>query len=80
MYVVYMVDWVDGGKTVSICDDSVFPTMRTLIQHGEFGDTENYILEVYRGDYATAVAYRDMCKSQFGIGKIPDGYVFGMVG
>ena len=86
MYVVYMVDLVDlvdlvdGSKTVSICGDSVFPAMRSMIQHGDFGSTENYILEVYRGDYATAVAYRDMCKSQFGIGEIPDGYVFGMVG
>ena len=80
MYVVYMVDWVDGSKTVSICGDSVFPAMRSMIQHGEFGSTENYILEVYRGDYATAVAYRDMSRSQLGIGKIPDGYVFGMKG
>ena len=78
MYVVYMVDWVDGSKTVSICGESVFPAMRSMIQHGDFGSTENYILEVYRGDYATAVAYSDMCRSQFGIGKIPDGYVFGM--
>lgn len=48
MYVVYMVDWVDGSKTVSICGDSVFPAMRSMIQHG--------------------------------IGEIPDGYVFGMMG
>ena len=80
MYVVYMVDWVDGSKTVSICGESVYAAMCSMIQQGEFGTTENYILEVYRGDYATAVAYRDMSRSQFGIGKIPDGYVFGMKG
>ena len=79
-FVVYLVDWVNGGTTVSICGESVYAAMCSMIRQGEFGTTENYILEVYRGDYATAVVYRDMSRSQLGIGVITDGYVFGMKG